>query len=205
MKKISKIFLSGFVAILPILVTLYIFFWLINKAETFLGKGIRFILPEELYLPGMGVVAGLIVVFFIGLLLQAWMVQKLFQWGESLFYRIPFVKSIYGSFRDFLQFVSGTEKHAGDRSQVVMVKLGNTEVEIMGLVTRSDFKGLPDGIGSDAHVAVYIPMSYQIGGHTIITPKSRIRPVKMPIEEAMRFILTAGIVAKASESKTIGI
>jgi uncharacterized membrane protein len=72
---------------------------------------------------------------------------------------------------------------------------------MMGLVTRSDFKGLPDGVGTDAHVAVYIPMSYQIGGHTIITPKSRIRPVEASIEEAMRFILTAGIMAKPSGSK----
>lgn len=198
MKKISKIFFSGFVAVLPILATLYIFYWLFSNAETFLGKVIRFILPENLYLPGMGVVAGLIAVFLIGLLLQAWMVQKLFQWGESLFYRIPFVKSIYGAFRDFLQFVSGPEKHAGDRSQVVMVKLGNTEMEIMGLVTRSDFKGLPDGIGSETHVAVYIPMSYQIGGHTIIAPKSCMRPIEASMEEAMRFILTAGIMVKSS-------
>jgi len=203
MKRLSKTFLTGLVAILPILATLYILLWLTVTAETFLGKGLRLILPEHFYWSGMGVLAGLIVVFLTGLLLHAWMVRKLFEWGEGLLYRIPFVKSVYGSFRDFLHFVSEPEKEAGDKRQVVMVKVGNTEMEIMGLITRRDLKGLPAGIGPESHVAVYIPMSYQIGGHTVIVPKSSIRPVETSMEQAMRFMLTAGMMTKAPDSKTV--
>ncbi|MFC1580339.1 DUF502 domain-containing protein [Thermodesulfobacteriota bacterium] len=204
MKGVSRTFLTGLVAILPILATLYILLWLIIAAETFLGKGIRLVLPEHFYQPGMGVAAGLVVVFLTGLLLHVWMAQKLFEWGEGLLYRIPFVKSVYGSFRDFLRFVSEPEKEAGDKRQVVMVKVGNTEMEIMGLVTRHDFKGLPAGIGTEAHVAVYIPMSYQIGGHTVIVPRSSIRPIETSMEQAMRFVLTAGMVTKPPGSKALG-
>jgi uncharacterized membrane protein len=204
MKSLGKTFLTGFLAILPILATVYILLWLTVTAETFLGKGIRFVLPEHFYRPGMGVVAGVVVVFFTGLLLKAWMVRKLFEWGEGLLYRIPFVKSVYGSFRDFLRFVSPSKKEAGDTRQVVMVKVGNTEMEIMGIVTRRDFKGLPAGIGTEAHVAVYIPMSYQIGGHTVIVPKSSIRPVETSMEQAMRFVVTAGMMTKPPDSKAAG-
>jgi uncharacterized membrane protein len=204
MKSLSKTFLTGLVAILPILATIYILLWLTFTAETFLGKGIRLVLAEHLYWPGMGVVAGLVVVFFTGLLLKAWMVQKLFELGENLLYRIPFVKSVYGSFRDFLHFMSGPERETGDRSQVVMVKVGNTEMEIMGLVTRHSFKGLPAGIGTEEHVTVYIPMSYQIGGHTVVVPRSSIRRVEMSMEQAMRFMLTAGVMTKHPDSKAAG-
>ncbi|MDY6879274.1 MAG: DUF502 domain-containing protein [Desulfatiglans sp.] len=202
MKKLSKTFLTGLVAILPILATIYILLWLMITAEVFLGKGIRIILPEQFYWPGMGVIAGIVVIFLSGALLQAWMVRKLFEWGEGLIYRIPFVKSVYGSFRDFLHFVSAPDKKADNSRQVVMVKIGNTDMEIMGLVTRRDFKGLPDGIGTEAHVAVYIPMSYQIGGHTVIVPKSSIRPVETSMEQAMRFMLTAGMMTKHPDIKT---
>jgi uncharacterized membrane protein len=204
MNKLSKTFLTGLVAILPILATIYILLWLSITAENFLGKGIRFILPEHLYWPGMGVLAGLVVVFFVGLLLQAWVIRAIFKLGEDLPYRIPFVKSVYGSFRDFLHFVSAPEKETGDTSQVVMVKVGNTEMEIMGLITRRDFKGLPSGIGTERHVVVYIPMSYQIGGHTVIVPKASIRPVKTSMDQAMRFVLTAGMMtAKNPDSKAV--
>jgi len=202
MKRISKIFLTGLVAILPISATLYVLFWLIVTAETLLGKGIQFFLPKHYYWPGMGVVAGMVIVFLTGVLLHAWIVRKVFEWGEGLLYRIPFIKSVYGSFRDFLHFVSEPGKKGGDKRQVVMVKVGNTGMEIMGIVTRRDFKGLPAGIGTEDHVAVYLPMSYQIGGHTVIVPHSSIRPVETSMEQAMRFVLTAGMMTKPPGSKT---
>ena len=155
-KKLSKIFLTGLVAILPILATMSILSWLAITAETFLGKGIRIILSDQFYRPGMGVVAGVIVVFLIGLLLQAWVVRKLFDWAENLVYRIPFVKSVYGSLRDFIGFVSGREKQAGSGKQVVMVKLGDTQMEIMGFVTRRDFSSLPAGVGEPMPMWPYI-------------------------------------------------
>jgi uncharacterized membrane protein len=42
-------------------------------------------------------------------------------------------------------------------------------------------------------VAVYLPMSYQIGGYTLYLPGSSIEPLDMPVEDAMRLILTAGL------------
>ena len=36
-------------------------------------------------------------------------------------------------------------------------------------------------------------MSYQIGGHTVTVPRSRVRAVDMGLDQAMRFALTAGM------------
>ena len=196
MKRISKTFFTGLVTILPILATVYILFWLSTTAESFLGKGIRFVIPEQYYRPGMGVAAGLIIVFLVGLLMHAWIVRKLFEWGEGLLYKTPFIKSVYGSFRDFLNFVSKSGEKEVASQQVVMVKIGNTGMEIMGLVTRRDFRDLPSGIGTEEDVAVYLPMSYQIGGHTVIVPQSSLRPIEISMEQAMRFIITAGMTKK---------
>ena len=196
MKRISKTFFTGLVTVLPILGTVYILFWLSTTAESFLGKGIRFVIPEQYYRPGMGVAAGLIIVFLVGLLMHAWIVRKLFEWGEGLLYKTPFIKSVYGSFRDFLNFVSKSGEKEVASQQVVMVKIGNTGMEIMGLVTRRDFRDLPSGIGTEEDVAVYLPMSYQIGGHTVIVPQSSLRPIEISMEQAMRFIITAGMTKK---------
>ena len=45
-------------------------------------------------------------------------------------------------------------------------------------------------------VLVYLPMSYMVGGYTVLIPRSELRPLKMSMEEAMRFVLTAGITGK---------
>ncbi|MFC1822834.1 DUF502 domain-containing protein [Thermodesulfobacteriota bacterium] len=200
MKSLSRVFVTGLVSVLPMLATIYILIWLGSTAESILGKLIRLVLPGDLYRLGMGVLAGVVIVFLIGIFMRAVIVRKLVDWGEGVLYRIPMVKTIYGSFRDFLQFVSGPGKE-GDRKRAVMVQLGNSGMEVMGLITRREFQGLPSGIGSEGQVAVYLPMSYQLGGHTVIVPQSAVRPVEISMEEAMRFVLTAGMVSKPPASQ----
>ncbi|MBN2122881.1 MAG: DUF502 domain-containing protein [Deltaproteobacteria bacterium] len=201
MKGISKTFLAGLVAVVPIAATLYLLFWLFSSAESVLGTIIRFLLPDSLYRPGMGLGAGIAVIFLVGLLMQAWVVQRLFSWAEGLVYRIPLVKTLYGSIRDFLRFFSQSKEKGKDFQQVVMVGLGEGAAELMGFVTRRDFLDLPQGVGGGDRVAVYLPLSFQIGGFTVIVPRSALRPVDMSVKEAMRFALTAGVNMKGADSQ----
>jgi uncharacterized membrane protein len=63
----------------------------------------------------------------------------------------------------------------------------------LGFVSRADFSDLPEGIGREGEIAVYLPMSYQIGGYTLFMPRAQAVAVDMSREDAMKFILTAGL------------
>ena len=65
-------------------------------------------------------------------------------------------------------------------------------MRLLGFVTRADFSHAP-GIARADEVAVYLPMSYQVGGYTVLVPRSACTPVDMSREEALKFILTAGL------------
>jgi uncharacterized membrane protein len=192
-KALTRMFLSGLAAVLPIGVTLFVLYWLGSTAEALLGQGLRLLIPASLYWPGMGVVAGFVLVFAFGALMRAWLFRKVFRWGERVLQRIPLVKALYGSVRDLMGFFSGSDKKAMHKA--VMVALGGTSLRLIGFVTREDFRDLPAGIGGDDTVAVYLPMSYQIGGFTTMVPRSAIQALDMSIEEAMRFAVTAGMSA----------
>jgi uncharacterized membrane protein len=71
-------------------------------------------------------------------------------------------------------------------------------------VTREDFTDQPPALApAKDTVAVYLPMSYQIGGFTIFLPRSQVEPVDMSMEDAMRFTLTDGMSgANAAASET---
>ena len=194
MKSFSKIFFAGLAAILPLMLTFYILSWLGAKAESVLGGVIELILPARWYMPGMGLVAGIALIFLVGLLLRAWVVRRLFGMGERLLNRIPLVKAIYGSIRELMGFFSGGKNQGF--SQVVLVRVGNTDIKLLGFVTREDFSDLPVGLAGDDMVAVYMPMSYQIGGYTAILPRSAIQPVNMSMQEAMKFAVTGGMKSK---------
>jgi uncharacterized membrane protein len=92
---------------------------------------------------------------------------------------------------DIMRFFAHSEDEAF--SQVVMVQTGVGDMELMGFVTRTSFEDVPEGIGGEGQVAVYLPMSYQLGGFVVMVPVSRVRPVDLGMQDAMRFAVTAGI------------
>ena len=190
-KTISKILLTGFITLLPIVLTIYLLYWLAVSSERVLGSALQFMLPDASYFPGLGMIAGLIVVFIVGLMMNAYMVRQLFSLGEQMLYRLPLIKTVYRAFRDFFDFFSPKKEQFG---QVVAVSLNG--MELVGFVTQENPQRLPESFRDRDSVLVYLPMSYMVGGYTVLIPRSELRPLKMSMEEAMRFILTAGITGK---------
>jgi uncharacterized membrane protein len=191
MKSVGRIFLTGMLTVLPVLATVYLVVWLVTGAERFVGKQLMWLIPDEYYRTGMGLLLAISAIFAVGLLMHALLFRKLFGWAERLLLEIPLVRSVYGALRDlFGLFAGDDEDHA---LQVVSVTLPGTDMRALGFVTRRDFAGLPEGIGREGEIAVYLPMSYQIGGYTLFLPREQAVPVDMSREEAMKFILTAGL------------
>lgn len=194
----SKNIFTGLATILPVVITFYLLYWLAVSAESLLGGMIRLILPENLYWPGMGLITGIIVVFTVGLLMHAYVVQRLFEFGEQLFYRMPLIKTVYRAIRDFIDYFSPTKKK--EFKQVVSVSIGNYGMQVIGFVTQAVSEQLPEDFREGDNILVYIPLSYMIGGFAVLMPRSAVRAMDMNMEEAMRFTLTAGVAGTMSSS-----
>jgi uncharacterized membrane protein len=190
-KFISKHILTGLITILPVVLTAYLLYWFAVSAETVLGNLIQRWLPENWYWPGMGLITGLLAAFVTGLLMHAYVVQRLFATGEQLLYHTPVIKSIYPALRDFLNYFSPTTKK--EFNQVVAVTLGDSGMQVIGFVTQENAEHLPEDFRDQDSILVYLPLSYMIGGYAVLMPRSAVRPVDMNMEEAMRFTLTAGV------------
>ena len=191
MKSIGRIFLTGVFTILPILATIYLVVWLFAAVERFLGKQLLLLLPDEYYRAGMGLLAALVLIFLIGLLMRAWLFRQLIKLGESILLKIPLIKVVFRSLKDLFGLFSD-EKNS-EALQVVSVQLPGTDMRLLGFLTRSDFSDMPKGVGNEDEVAVYLPMSYQVGGYTVLLPRKLVEPVDMSVEDALRFAVTAGM------------
>jgi len=191
MKSLGRIFLTGMLTVLPVLATVYLVVWLVTAAERFVGKQLMWLIPDEYYRTGMGLVLAVGLIFVVGLMMHALLFRQVFAWGERLLLEIPLVRSVYGALKDLFGLFAGHE--GGQTLQVVSVTMPGTQMRALGFVTRSDFGDLPPGIGREGEVAVYLPMSYQIGGYTLFLPREQVEAVDMRREDAMKFILTAGV------------
>lgn len=191
LKIISKTFFTGLITLLPVILTIYLLYWLAVSSEQVMGGALRMLLPQATYFPGMGMIAGIILVFLVGLLMKAILVRQLFTFGEQILFQLPLVKTVYRAIRDLFEYFSPKEQGDG---QVVAVSING--LEMIGFVTQDDPARLPDSFQDRDSVLVYIPMSYMIGGFTVLIPRKEVRPCDMSREEAMRFVLTAGITGK---------
>ena len=111
--------------------------------------------------------------------------------GEALFHRLPLVKSIYTAIKDFIGYLNPEKEN--EMGKVVMVQLPDQPFQLLGFITREQFDDLPFTPTAEDPVAVYMPMSYQIGGYTLFLPRSCLTPLDIPFEQAMKLVLTGSV------------
>jgi uncharacterized membrane protein len=137
------------------------------------------------YYPGMGIIAAIIVLFFIGVLLNTWIISHITTLFERLFKRIPIFNSLYKMVKNVTHFFQASP--GDEKQQVVEVTIaGHT---LVGFITRESFSEFPEM--DQNRVAIFLPMSYQIGGYTVLVPRSDIKPINISIEDALQYSLIA--------------
>jgi uncharacterized membrane protein len=194
---LGRIFVTGLLTLIPAVATVYLMVWLVGAVDRLFGKPLRWLMPDETYLAGMGIVVAIGVVFGVGVLMHGVLFRRIFRMAEAALLAVPLVRSIYGAVRDLI----GLFGSDGPAMQVVSVTLPGSTWRLLGFVTRAEFTDLPAGVGTASEIAVYLPMSYQVGGYTVIVPREAIKPVDMTREDAMKFILTAGLKTDAAPRK----
>lgn len=190
MRRLWNTFLKGLVAVLPVALTLYLVFWLGSTAEAILSGPLRAILPEYGYWPGLGLLMGFLLVLLIGVLVNAYIVRAMLRQGEALLTRIPIVKTIFGAFKDITRFLPDGGR-GRDLKRVVLWRMGGAQ--LIGFVTEELVDAGLFGQEAGNLVAVYFPMSYQIGGYTMYLNKDELRETDLSVEEAMRLVIIGGV------------
>lgn len=189
---VNKIFFRGFVTLLPIALTIYIIYSAVLILENLLGSVLLWILPSHAYVPGLGFLLTLALIFGFGLILNNFLAARIMSHFEAYLMRVPFFNAVYAPLKDLMNLFS--KKSEAGLQSVVLVHIG--EIRMLGIITRENFSDLKSDLSTDDLVAVYMPFSYALGGYTVLVSRSQITPVDIPIEKAMSLAVTAWVKAK---------
>ena len=181
----KTIFKRGLIAIAPLGISLAILYWLFTFLEEIVGTPLRNAIGDQYYYPGMGILVAIILLFLIGAILNTWIISRITQFIERVFKKIPLFNSLYKMVKNVTHFFQTSPED--NNKQVVEVTIAG--MQLVGFITRDNFSEFPS---MDANrVAVYLPMSYQIGGYTVILPRSQVTPIDLTIEQALQNSLIA--------------
>jgi uncharacterized membrane protein len=200
MRKVLTLTMSGLVTVLPLALTVYVIWWVVHTLEEWLRRALialNIVSPEH-YWPGLGLIAGFLLLLVVGSLVNAYAGKIFLKYWNDFLGRIPFVKTLYGGFRDVVSLLPSGSGEKRDLQRVVLAHFG--EVRAIGFVTREDVPEVLNDHGGQDWVTVYFPMSYAFGGYTVYVPRSQVQALDISVEDAMRLAITAGLTAAGGRS-----
>jgi uncharacterized membrane protein len=150
----------------------------------------------------MGLVAGVLITLAAGLLANLFLVRWLLNLMERILDRIPLVKSLFQGLKDISRFLEQGSNGQMGRPVSVELPLADGDIRLVGFVMqeqarlpRAPGSGDDDDDASPRRMAVFLPMSYQMGGYTLYVDPALVRPLDVSPEQAMRAALTGGALA----------
>jgi uncharacterized membrane protein len=196
--KIRNIFLAGLVAIIPIAFTLFLLTWIFKKLDK-LSPAVTDLLillgapiPHGFKIPGIGIVATILVIFFVGILIKSVVGKELMALGEYFLDKIPFIRSVYNGIKQILEGIAISNKNAF--KQVVMIEYPRKGLYSLGFLTCDSKGEIQEKTDKDI-VNVFIPTTPNpTSGFLLLVPKEDIIPLSMTAEEAIKLIVSGGIV-----------
>jgi len=186
MKRLMSYLFQGLIYIAPLGITVYVIYFLFNLIDGFLQTYIQHYL--NLSIPGLGIVFLVVFLVLLGFIGQTVLARPFRRLVNRLIEKAPLVKVIYTSIRDLLSAFVGKEKKFDRPVLVVVNTISN--LEKMGFLTQEDLSDL----GIKDKVSVYFPHSYNFSGEMFVVPSELVRPLDMPSADAMKFIVSGGVV-----------
>ncbi len=149
----------------------------------------------------IGLVVAVILFYVAGVALGGFLGRRLYARFERSLTRIPIFKQIYPSVKQVVDFVFGQRQLAFNR--VVLVEYPRRGMWAVGLVTGPSIRGADAIIGSES-ITVFIPSSpTPFTGYTVNVPRQDVRDVQISIDEAMKYLVSGGVLSATGDRPTI--
>ena len=195
-KKLLQYFLQGLLVMAPILITFYVLFSVVSSIDNLLPI---FTVRENGVVKvqnyGLGFLVIILFIIIIGYFSYFFISNKILLFLDKLMQRLPGLKHIYSTTRDFFEAFAGDKKKF---THNVMANVDDNDVWRVGFITKDDMRefGLKD------YVAVYVPMAYSVAGNVYVIPRSRIKEIThISSSQTMKFAVSGGVTDIDEEEK----
>jgi uncharacterized membrane protein len=197
-KKLRAHFITGLIAILPLGLTIYVSWFLLNLLGNILGNLLEKF-PNLRALPdvvvtALGLLLLLLLIYLVGVFTSNVLGRRFFKWAESLLTRIPFIRKVYSTSRQL------TDTFLIDKAafrQVVLVEWPRKGIYTLGFVTSELRWPMDNG---DYALNIFIPNTPNpTGGRLYHIPEREIIPTSLSVEWALKMVISGGIVAPSPD------
>ena len=200
MKKLRRIIIAGLLVWVPLGITIFIIKILLDLlGQTYLliPEGLR---PENLFgvtIPGFEIIMAIIILFSTGLVAANYLGKTLVETWEKFLDKIPLVRSIYAPLKKFAELVLSDQTQSF--SKVLLIQYPRKGLYSLCFQTSKDVGEIQEKSGEDV-ICVFIPTTPNpTSGYIIMIPKDEVIELDMSVEDALKMIISLGVVVPSSD------
>ena len=204
MHALRKWFFAGLLVVLPVAVTVWVVQWIIGTLDQTL-----LILPGAwqpdrvlgFHVPGLGVLLALSILLLVGAIASNFVGRHLLAWSDRIFNRIPVVRSIYSGVKQVSDTLFSESGNAFRTA--VLVQWPRPDVWTIGFVTGAPGGDVVNHLAGD-YLSVYVPTTPNpTGGYFVMLRKSDCIELRMSVDEALRYVISMGVVVPGGPANSL--
>ncbi|MBQ3437369.1 MAG: DUF502 domain-containing protein [Fusobacterium sp.] len=213
----KKHFYTGLVIVLPLLITFYVFNWLLKTVIKLISgrtitKLIRLILnllfnnhSHEVLFQVLTYIISIAIILFgitlFGYTMKIMFFSKIMKKITNFVEKIPLIKSVYTTARQIIGILYSSEGESAYR-KVVAIEYPRKGMYAIGFMTSEENKVVSDAFGEKEVANIFIPTSPNpTSGMLICIPKEDVRVLDIDTETAFKLIISGGYVTEESVKK----
>lgn len=205
MKKIlayvKNTFINGLLVILPLSITFYVLWLIYRTILRFTGEGsefgrlitdfLRLTIGRE-WLPGIGAILTLLLVFLVGLVTRIYVGRKIYGLLDRVIGSTPVVNKMYVTLKQITTAVFSSESNTF--RDVVLFEFPRRGSYVVGFVTNEELGKIEEIIGEDVVATFVFTTPNPLSGKTLFIPRKDLTYLDLTVEEGLRLVLSMGIV-----------
>ena len=207
---LSRLFFRGLGIVLPLGLTVALLLWLWNFLSTTIFERVDAAVVHALAstgidesIPGairiwISVALIVVLILLMGWWFSGFLGRRVVDFFERALGRVPIFGAIYPYVKQVTEFFFGEDRKV-EFERVVVIPYPRTEVFSIGFLTGNCLRTLNDARGHEL-ISVFVPSSpMPATGSTLFVPAADIIPVNMGVEEALRTVISGGVLVPPAE------
>lgn len=199
LSRLRRYLVTGLIVVAPVGVTAFVLVWLFQWLDSILGRHLPALGVERF--PGLGLLALVVLLVFVGWMLRWAVGRKLVGWGNRLLSSLPLTRRIYNATSQIAQTVLARQEALFQSCALIEYPAPGSYT--LAFVTARAPEEVEDTLGSDG-VSVFLPtVPNPTTGYLLLLPAHRVRILDMSVEDGMKMVLSAGVVTPGDEDSQL--
>lgn len=195
----KKIFTTGLLTLLPLAITIYVFYLVFNFLDNLVGDLIKTLFNYRV--PGIGFAAGLLLILIVGFIASNIIGSRLITFSDKLLQRLPLARGIYTSAKQIIDAFTVQGKNAFQK--VVLLEYPRKGLYVLGFVTGNSKGEIQEKTHAET-LSIFIPTTPNpTSGMLILAPRHEVIELEMTIEEGMKVIISGGLFSPPNNKKVM--